>query len=50
MAWVVDDLDATLVQLAARGVEAGEPVPEGGGRKATVTGPDGNSIAFVQVP
>jgi predicted enzyme related to lactoylglutathione lyase len=25
-------------------------VPEGGGRKATVTDPDGNSIAFVQVP
>jgi predicted enzyme related to lactoylglutathione lyase len=49
LAWLVDDLDATLAQLAARGMEAGEPVPEGGGRKATVTDPDGNSIAFVQV-
>jgi predicted enzyme related to lactoylglutathione lyase len=50
MAWLVDDLDAMLAQLAARGIEAGEPVREGGGRKATVTDPDGNSIAFVQVP
>lgn len=32
------------------GMEAGEPVPEGGGRKATVTDPEGNSMAFVQVP
>src|SRR6478672_9531896 len=39
MAWLVDDLDATLAQLAARAIEAGEPVPEGGGRKATVTDP-----------
>jgi catechol 2,3-dioxygenase-like lactoylglutathione lyase family enzyme len=50
MAWLVDDLDKTLAQLAGRGIEAGEPVPEGGGRKATVTDPEGSSMAFVQVP
>jgi len=50
MAWLVDDLDATLAQLAARGIEAGEPVAEAGGRKATVTDPDVNSIAFVEMP
>jgi hypothetical protein len=43
-------MDATLAQPEARGIEAGVPVHEGGGRKATVTDPDGNSIAFVQVP
>jgi aromatic ring hydroxylase-like protein len=37
--------DATLAQLAARGIEAGEPVAEGGGRKATVTDPEGSTSA-----
>jgi hypothetical protein len=36
--------------LADRGIEPGEPVSKGGGRKASVTDPDGNSIAFVLVP
>jgi len=49
-AWLVDDLDAMIAELAARGIRAGEPVSEGGARKTTVTDPDGNSIAFVEVP
>jgi catechol 2,3-dioxygenase-like lactoylglutathione lyase family enzyme len=50
MAWLVGNLDATIAELAAQGIEAGEPVSGGGTRKATVTDPDGNSIAFVEAP
>ena len=46
----VGDLDATLADLAARGIEA-HAVEEVGdaGRKATVLDPDGNSVAIIEV-
>jgi predicted enzyme related to lactoylglutathione lyase len=46
----VGDLDATLAELAGRGITA-RTVEEVGdaGRKATVPDPDGNSIALIEV-
>lgn len=51
VAIVVGDLDATVAELAARGigVTSTEHVPDGG-RKATVTDPDGNQVSFIEVP
>jgi catechol 2,3-dioxygenase-like lactoylglutathione lyase family enzyme len=46
---IVADLDATLATLKPRGIEAGLIEPVGGGRKATFTDPDGNSIGVAQV-
>jgi predicted enzyme related to lactoylglutathione lyase len=47
---IVDDLDARLAELAARGL-APETVEAVGaaGRKATVVDPDGNRLALAQV-
>ena len=47
----VGDLNATLAELAGRGVSA-ESVEDVGdaGRKATVIDPDGNSVALIEVP
>jgi catechol 2,3-dioxygenase-like lactoylglutathione lyase family enzyme len=46
----VGDLDATLAELAGRGINA-HSVEEVGdaGRKATVLDPDGNSLAIIEV-
>jgi predicted enzyme related to lactoylglutathione lyase len=51
VAIVVGDLDATVAELAARSIDVAstEQVPDGG-RKATVTDPDGNQVAFIEVP
>jgi catechol 2,3-dioxygenase-like lactoylglutathione lyase family enzyme len=48
---LVDDLDAQLGEVAARGIEVGE-VEElsNGTRTAKVTDPDGNQIQFGQPP
>lgn len=47
----VSDLDEAVADLKARGIDSG-PIETVGdaGRKATVTDPDGNAIAFIQVP
>ena len=47
---VVDDLDATLAEIAGRGIVPG-PVEEipGAGRKSVITDPDGNEIGIVEV-
>jgi len=46
---MVDDLDQTLGELAARGLQAGLVETMGSGaRKATLTDPDGNRISFGQ--
>lgn len=56
LAFVVDDLDALLVQIAAYGWKAqGIPQPiESGARAGTrviyVVGPDGSTIEFMQPP
>ncbi len=46
----VSDLDATVTELSARGIDTG-PVEKVGdaGRRATATDPEGNSIALIQV-
>ncbi|GAA0357590.1 VOC family protein [Microbispora corallina] len=46
----VSDLDQTVADLDARGISSGRIETVGdAGRKATVTDPEGNSIAFIQV-
>lgn len=51
VAIVVADLDAAIAELAGRGIDvtSTEQVPDGG-RKATVTDPDGNQVAWIEVP
>ena len=46
----VADLDATLAELSGRGISPARLEAVGGGRKATVLDPDGNSVAIMQVP
>ena len=46
----VADLDATLAELSGRGISRLLVEAVGGGRKATVRDPDGNSVAILQVP
>ncbi|WP_420000530.1 VOC family protein [Streptomyces boninensis] len=48
----VDDLDATLAELASRGIEAGAVQPGGGGtvRFAAVHDPDGNRVTLIENP
>ena len=49
----VESLDATISELAARGIDADEPVsPDGSGdfRTTWVVDPDGNRIELVQWP
>ena len=46
----VGDLDATLAELAGRGISAASVEEVGdAGRKATVLDPDGNSVALIEV-
>ncbi|MCW2494257.1 VOC family protein [Jatrophihabitans sp.] len=45
---IVDDLDATLEELRARGFDLVEPIViPGAGRKSLVSDPDGNQVWFV---
>lgn len=45
---IVDDLDATLVELRGRGVDIADPILiEGAGRKSLARDPDGNQVWFV---
>ena len=44
------DLDATLVELADRGIIPVASRRSGGARKATVLDPDGNTVAVIEVP
>ncbi|MEO3884707.1 VOC family protein [Nonomuraea sp. B5E05] len=47
----VDDLEATIAELAARGVTAGPPAEPGPGiRTSWLTDPDGHRIELVQWP
>ena len=46
----VADLDATLAELSGRGISPARVEAVGGGRKATVFDPDGNTVALLQVP
>jgi predicted enzyme related to lactoylglutathione lyase len=45
----VADLDATLAELAGRGITPETLEEAGGGRKATVRDPDGNTVAVIEV-
>jgi predicted enzyme related to lactoylglutathione lyase len=47
---LVADLDWWLAAWAQRGVHVDSLEPVGGGRKAIVIDPDGNSLGFAQVP
>ena len=50
VAIAVPDLDEAVSDLAARGINSGPVEPEGdAARKAVVTDPEGNSVAFIQV-
>jgi glyoxylase I family protein len=46
----VADLDATLAELAGRDIRPDRMEEVGGGRKATVLDPDGNTVAIISVP
>ncbi|MGA7671625.1 MAG: VOC family protein, partial [Nitrolancea sp.] len=47
---VVDDLDASLAEIASRGIMPG-PIEDitGAGRKSTTRDPDGNEVALVEL-
>ena len=48
---IIEDLDGQLAELRQRDIEVGPTETYGGGaRKATITDPDGNRIAFGEVP
>lgn len=50
MALVVDDLEASLVEINGRGIEIGqiEEIP-GAGRKSVIIDPDGNAVSMIQI-
>ena len=50
MTLVVDDLGASLAEIAGRGIVTGaiEVIP-GAGRKAVITDPDGNAVSIVEI-
>ena len=49
-ALAVSDLDATLAELAGRGLHPGPAEPVGAaGRKAIATDPDGNVVSLIEV-
>ena len=50
MALVVDDLDASLAEIAERGIVTGaiEEIP-GAGRKAVIADPDGNAVSILEI-
>jgi hypothetical protein len=45
----VADLDATMTELAGRGIRPAQVEAVGGGRKATVFDPDENKVAIMEV-
>ncbi|MFZ0249884.1 MAG: VOC family protein [Acidimicrobiales bacterium] len=45
----VADLDATMAELAGRGIRPAKVEAVGGGRKATVFDPDENTVAIIEV-
>jgi predicted enzyme related to lactoylglutathione lyase len=49
-ALVVDDLEASLAEIAGRGIATGviEEIP-GAGRKAVITDPDGNAVSLLEI-
>lgn len=47
-ALLVDDLDATVAELRARGVDVGDPRPIGTSRQSFLTDPDGNLVELHQ--
>jgi predicted enzyme related to lactoylglutathione lyase len=50
MALVVDDLAASLAEIASRGIVTGaiEEIP-GVGRKSVITDPDGNAVSLLEI-
>jgi catechol 2,3-dioxygenase-like lactoylglutathione lyase family enzyme len=46
----VADLNATLAELEGRDIRPDRMEEVGGGRKATVLDPDGNTVAIISVP
>jgi predicted enzyme related to lactoylglutathione lyase len=46
----VADLDATMAELETRGITPETVENVGGGRKATIRDPDGNTVAIIEVP
>jgi hypothetical protein len=46
----VADLDASLAELEGRDIRAHRMEEVGGGRKATMLDPDGNTVAIISVP
>ena len=46
----VGDLAATLAELEGRGIRPVRTEEVGGGRKATMLDPDGNTVAIIAVP
>jgi glyoxylase I family protein len=46
----VADLPATLAELARRDIRPDRMEEVGGGRKATMLDPDGNTVAIISVP
>jgi predicted enzyme related to lactoylglutathione lyase len=50
MAMFVEDLDATLAEIVARGIRVGtiEEMP-GAGRKSVITDPDGNALSVIEI-
>jgi len=46
----VADLNATLAELEGRDIRPDRTEEVGGGRKATVLDPDGNTVAIISVP
>lgn len=50
MALVVDDLNASLAEIASRGIEVGaiEEIP-GSGRKSVIIDPDGNAVSMLEI-
>lgn len=45
---LVDDIDASVAELRARGVEVGDPRPVGTSRQSFLADPDGNLIELHQ--
>jgi glyoxylase I family protein len=50
VAFSVADLDATLAELEHRDIRPDRIEEVGGGRKAVVLDPDGNTVAVISVP
>ncbi|HEX7135141.1 MAG TPA: VOC family protein [Iamia sp.] len=44
----VDDIDAAVAELRARGIDVSDPSPVGTGRQAFLTDPDGNGVELNQ--